>query len=74
MRDLVPQPIVDEILHELGELVEYQGGVPPVLLVLFLLVGLLSLLAVDDTAAGPHLEDAFQLLEPLREEVLGLLP
>ena len=74
MRDLVPQPIVYEVLNELGELIEYQGGIPPVLLVLFLLVSLLCLLCVDGTATGPHLEDTFQLLETLGEEVFRLLP
>ena len=74
MRDLVPQPIVDEVLNELGELIEYQGGIPPVLLVLLLLVGLLCLLTDLCTATGPHLEDAFQLLESFCEEVFRLLP
>ena len=74
MRDLVPQPIVDEVLHELRELVEYQGGVSPVLFLLLLLVGLLCLLTDEATSTGPHLEDAFQLLEALYEEVLRLLP
>ena len=55
MRDLVPQPIVDEVLHELGELVEYQGGISPELFLLLLLVGLLSLLADKTTATGSHL-------------------
>ncbi len=73
MRHLIPQPVVDEVLHELGELVEYQGGVPLELLLLLLLVGLLCLLA-GDTATRPHLEDALELLEALGEEVLRLLP
>ena len=74
MRDLVPQPIVDEVLHELGELVEYQGGISPELFLLLLLVGLLCLFADKTTATGPHLEDTFQLLETLCEEVFRLLP
>ena len=74
MRDLVPQPIVDKVLQELRELVEYQGGVSPVLFLLLLLVGLFCLLADEATAPAPHLEDAFQLLETLCEEVLRLLP
>ena len=41
---------------------------------MFLLVGLLSLLGDEATATGPHLEDAFQLLEALGEEVFRLLP
>lgn len=40
---------------------------------MFLLVGLLSLLG-DEATTGPHLEDAFQLLEALGEEVFRLLP
>ena len=74
MRDLVPQPIVYEVLNKFGELVEYQGGVSPVLFLLLLLVGLLCLLTDETTAPGTHLEDAFQLLEALCEEVLRLLP
>ena len=74
MRHLVSQPVVYEVLHELGELVEYQGGVPPVLLLLLLLVCLLCLLAGGTTATRPYLEDAFQLLKALGEEVLRLLP
>ena len=59
MRDLVPQPIVDEVLHEFGELVEYQGGISSELFLLLLLVSLLCLLADKTTATGPHLEDTF---------------
>ena len=55
MRDLVPQPIVYEVLNKFGELVEYHGGVSPVLFLLLLLVGLLCLLTDKATATGPHL-------------------
>ena len=68
MRRLVAHPVVNEILHELRELVEDQRSVCPELLLLVLLIGLFRL-GLNPRA---DLQDAFKGFEALFKKVLRL--